>query len=247
MKFISDARRVVVLSYSFWAQVLGLAVLILPELAFGIWGVEFDPYMLWWIGVGLLLFGIVGRLVVQSGSAVINALRIASVALLILGMSVLAARAEAAREADTLAIAVPFIAEREGMSLVAYRDIVGIPTICAGSTSGVQMGMRRTLAECTALLRSEVREYRAGLHRYLSATTIAQRLPPTRDAAFTSLTYNIGIGAAGGSTAVRRLNDANIIGACGAITWWNRAGQRVVRGLVLRRAAERDLCMLGVS
>src|SRR6218665_1724475 len=83
MRIISDARRVVILSYSFWAQVLGLAALILPEVAYALWGIETDPYVLWWIGVGLLAFGIVGRLVVQTGPAIVNALRIAVVAVLI--------------------------------------------------------------------------------------------------------------------------------------------------------------------
>jgi lysozyme len=246
MKLIAEWRRVVALSISFWAQVLGLAALILPELAFGVWGIESDPYMLWWVGVLLLLFGIIGRLVQQSGTAWVNLLRIAAVALLILGVSVLAARAGPATEVETLAIAVPFIAEREGMRLEAYLDIVGVATICAGSTRGVTLGMRKTLAECTALLRAEVAEYRRGLHRYLTAETIALRLPARRDAAFTSLAFNVGIGAAGKSTAVRRLNGGDVAGACDAITWWNKAGQRVVRGLVIRRAAERDLCRHGL-
>jgi lysozyme len=246
MKLVADWRRVVALSISFWAQVLGLFALILPELAYAVWGVEFDPYVLWWVGVGFLLFGIAGRLVVQSGSALVNLLRIAAVALLILGVSVLAASAAPATEAETLAIAVPFIGEREGMRLVAYLDIVGVPTICAGSTRGVTLGMRKTLAECTALLRAEVAEYRRGLHRYFTAETIALRLPARRDAAFTSLAFNVGIGAVGKSTAVRRLNASDVPGACDAITWWNKAGQRVVRGLVIRRAAERDLCRDGL-
>ena len=50
----------------------------------------------------------------------------------------------------------------------------------------------------------------------------------------------------GDSTATRRLNAGNIIGGCTALTWWNKAGQRVVRGLALRRGEERDLCMMGV-
>lgn len=246
MKLIADWRRVIALSISFWAQVLGLFALILPELAYGLWGIEFDPYVLWWIGVMLLLFGIAGRLVQQSGKAWVNLLRISAVALVILGLSVLAARAGPATEADTLAIAVPFIAEKEGMRLEAYLDIVGVPTICAGSTRGVVLGMRKTLPECTALLQAEVAEYRVGLHRYFTDETIRLRLPPRRDAAFTSLAFNVGISAAGKSTATRRLNAGDVPGACDAITWWDKAGKRVVRGLVFRRADERALCRHGL-
>ena len=35
--------------------------------------------------------------------------------------------------------------------------------------------------------------------------------------------------------------------AMGAITWFNKAGGRVVRGLIVRRGDERDLCMVGVA
>lgn len=247
MRLIDRPGRVMLLGYSWWAQLFGLAALILPELGYALWGIETDPYVLWWVGVGLLMFGLIGRLIVQTGSGLAEGLRIVFVAALIVALSIVAARAAPATEAQTLEIAVPFVAEREGMRLEAYLDIVGVPTICAGSTRGVRLGQRKTLAECMALLRAEVAEYRRGLHRYFTAETIAARLPPPRDAAFTSLAYNIGIGAAGKSTATRRLNAGDVAGACEAITWWNKAGKRVVRGLVLRRSAERDLCMQGVT
>lgn len=247
MRLIDRPGRVMLLGYSWWAQLFGMAALVLPELAYALWGIETDPYVLWWVSVGLLMFGLIGRLIVQTGSGLAEGLRIAFVAALIVALSVVAARAAPATEAQTLEIAVPFVAEREGMRLEAYLDIVGVPTICAGSTRGVRLGQRKTLAECLALLRAEVAEYRRGLHRYFTAETIAARLPPPRDAAFTSLAYNIGIGAAGRSTATKRLNAGDVAGACEAITWWNKAGKRVVRGLVLRRSAERDLCMQGVT
>ena len=247
MRLIDRPGRVMLLSYSWWAQLFGLAALILPEVVYAIWQVETDPYVLWWVGVGLLMFGLIGRLILQTGSGLAEGLRIAFVAALIVALSVVAARAAPATEEQTLEIAVPFVAEREGMRLEAYLDIVGVPTICAGSTRGVKLGQRKTLAECTALLRAEVAEYRLALHRYFTRETIATRLPPPRDAAFTSLSYNIGVGAAGRSTAVRRLNNGDVSGACDAITWWNKAGKRVVRGLVLRRSAERDMCMQGVA
>lgn len=246
MKLISDARRVVARSYSFWAIILGAIALVVPELLYAVWAIEIDPYVLWWLGIGLLVFAAIGRLIEQSGSIWADWVRIAAVAVLIGLLSIVAARAAAPSEEQTLAVAVPFIAEKEGMRLEAYLDIVGVPTICGGSTRGVRLGMRKTMAECMALLRAEVAEYRRGWLRYASAETRYLRLTPHREAAFTSLTYNVGISAAGNSTATRRLNAGQIAAACDAITWWNKAGQRVVRGLVLRRSAERELCMRGV-
>jgi GH24 family phage-related lysozyme (muramidase) len=43
------------------------------------------------------------------------------------------------------------------------------------------------------------------------------------------------------------LNEQRIAAACEALTWWNKAGGRVYRGLVDRRAEERDLCLEGLA
>lgn len=151
-------------------------------------------------------------------------------------------------EAAFLVHAIPLVARWEGLRTEAYWDAYGkVWTVCYGETVGVKKGDRYTEAECAEMLGRRILDYRAGLHRHLTAQTIATRLPATRDAAYSSLTYNIGVGAAGKSTAVRRLNEGDIAGGCEAITWWNRAGSRVVRGLVHRRADEYRLCMRGIS
>ena len=103
--------------------------------------------------------------------------------------------------------------------------------------------MHKTLEECNLLLRTEVAEYRYGWLTY----AIPEALPylvPTREAAYTSLAYNVGIKAAGRSTATRRLKAGNVQGGCVAIGWWNRAGGRVIRGLVNRRTDEVQLCLI---
>jgi len=146
-----------------------------------------------------------------------------------------------------LAVALPLIAQWEGKRNNAYLDIVGVPTICYGSTRGVSLGDYKTDQECLELLKAEVLEYREGLHNYFTKETKQERLPPKRDAAFVSLAYNVGISGAGNSTATRRLNKGDVAGACKALTWWNRAGGRVVRGLVNRRAQEYELCIEGVA
>lgn len=146
-----------------------------------------------------------------------------------------------------LSVALPLIAQWEGKRNEAYLDIVGVPTICYGSTRGVELGDYKSDQECLDLLKDEVLEYREGLHKYFTRETKKERLPPKRDAAFVSLAYNVGISGAGNSTATRRLNKGNIKGACTALTWWNRAGGRVVRGLVNRRTQEYELCMEGVA
>lgn len=70
--------------------------------------------------------------------------------------------------------------------------------------------------------------------------------------AFTSLVFNIGPGgpARDGiirlkdgrpSTFLRKLNAGDTLGAAQAMLAWNRAGGRVLNGLVTRRAAEQSL------
>jgi lysozyme len=152
-----------------------------------------------------------------------------------------------ASDQEFLAIAVPFVARWEGLRLEAYRDIVGIWTVCFGETKGVRPGDRYTRAECEAMLAREILDYRRGLHVYFLPQTKAALLPAARDLAFVSLAYNAGIAGAGKSTAARRLNAGQVAAACEALTWWNKAGGKVVRGLVRRRADEYGLCMRGVA
>ncbi|ARC87161.1 hypothetical protein B5V46_00185 [Rhodovulum sp. MB263] len=49
---------------------------------------------------------------------------------------------------------------------------------------------------------------------------------------------NVGVAGAGRSTATRRLSEGDVPGACEALTWWNKAGGRVVAGLRNRRTEE---------
>lgn len=245
---IEDWRRVVAVSWSLWAQIVGLVALVAVEAIFAVTGRDTDPYRLWWVSVILLTVGTVGRLIQQPGRRRWSWLIFAAILGATVFASGLLSKAMAdPREDAALEVAVPLIAKWEGKRNVAYRDIVGVWTVCYGSTRGVKAGDRYTDAQCLDLLRREVAEYRAGLHAYFTAETIAERLPPTRDAAYNSLAFNVGIYGAGRSTAVRRLNAGNITGGCEALTWWNKAGGRVVRGLVRRRSDERALCLVGVS
>lgn len=148
-------------------------------------------------------------------------------------------------------IAFELIAKWEGKRNTAYLDIVDVATICFGHTRTVTVAdVRAKLTwsdeQCKALLIEELQEYRVGWLHYVNADAQDLWLPPEREAAFTSLAFNVGISGAGKSTATRRLNAGQLPGACTAITWWNKAGGRVVRGLVNRRTEEYELCMRGL-
>lgn len=140
-----------------------------------------------------------------------------------------------------LALAVPIAAFYEGNSLSAYLDPVGIPTICYGSTSGVRLGQTKTQAECDALLAAELGEAIAAVDR-LSR----QPQPDTRRAALGSFVYNVGPGAFQRSSLLRKLNAGDVAGACAELSRWVYAGGKRLAGLVKRRAAERELCEVGL-
>lgn len=141
-------------------------------------------------------------------------------------------------------IAFQLIAKWEGKRNESYRDIVGVWTICYGHTRTAGPGQRKTDAECKALLIKEIAEYRDKWLTYVNDKARTYRLPPTRKAAYTSLAFNVGWHGAGTSTATRRLNAGDIKGGCEAISWWNKAGGKVVRGLVRRRTEEVALCLV---
>ncbi|MBZ8133209.1 lysozyme [Afifella sp. IM 167] len=139
-------------------------------------------------------------------------------------------------------LAVGFVGGWEGKHNTAYRDIVGVPTICFGETRGVEMGDTATDEECAAMLGDGLVEFEAGIRRCLKNP---DQIPDKSYVAFLSAAYNIGQRAFCGSSMARRWNAGNLEGACDALLLWNKAGGRVIRGLVNRRKAERELCLEG--
>jgi len=138
------------------------------------------------------------------------------------------------------ALATGLIGQWEGRELRAYQDIVHVWTICDGETKGVKPGDVATNKQCDEMLARNLRTYEAGLDKCLTSP-----VPGRVKVAFLSWAYNVGVGAACGSTLVRKANAGDIVGACNELPKWNRAGGKVVRGLSNRRAAERDLCLMG--
>lgn len=152
------------------------------------------------------------------------------------------ARIAGGAAAGVIALAAAFIGPWEGRELRAYRDIVGVPTICYGETRGVRMGQQATAAQCDAMLARAVTEFAGAIRPCLPAT-----LPDRTRAAFVSAAYNIGAGAFCRSSMSRRALAGDLRGACEALLLWNKAGGKVIRGLTLRRAAERALCLEGLK
>lgn len=146
--------------------------------------------------------------------------------------------------AAVMAVAVPTVAKWEGMRTEAYRDVVGVWTICAGETSGVKAGDSYTVAECEAMLETRVLEFYEG---FKACSPQIEAAPIEVQAAVSSWSYNVGLGAACGSTLARYARAGDWQNVCDQLPRWNRAGGRVWQGLVNRRADERGLCLSGLQ
>lgn len=135
---------------------------------------------------------------------------------------------------------VDLIKRFEGLELEAYQDIAGVWTIGYGHTETVKPGQRITEREAEALLRRDLKPREDAVKRLTSVP-----LNQNEFDALISFVYNVGVEAYRRSTARRRLNAGNRVGAADALTWWNKATVggvlREVTGLTRRRAAERAL------
>jgi lysozyme len=126
----------------------------------------------------------------------------------------------------------------EGFSGTAYDDGVGVQTIGFGTTEGVKPGDRITVERALVRLGADVGKYAEAVKRCAPVPMHQYEF----DAAV-QLSYNIGVGAFCGSTVAKRFNAGDYSGACDAFLMWNKAGGKVLRGLVKRREAERRLCL----
>ena len=147
----------------------------------------------------------------------------------------------AASIAATLSIASLLVAKHEGLETTAYRDPIGIPTICYGHTSTGHIGQTKTIVECQELLSSD-------LLVAISDVESRVRAPLTveRRAALVSFVFNVGGTKFGSSTLLRKLNAGDARGACAELSRWVYAGGVKLKGLVARRAEERALCEVGL-
>lgn len=265
-KLIPNAKEIALHSHSMKAGWAGLGCLLTPEALYVLAQYDTNPRIWWLMGIGLIIYGLVGRVIDQhigdkkpddsdTGTKLqspvwIAVLAMASIYTLPPAPSVAQAHMGPVSQEAFLSVAVPLVARWEGKKNQAYLDRIASPpvwTVCHGETRGVKQGDSYSDAQCAAMLGRAILEFRRELHKAFTSVTKATRLTPKRDAAYTSLAYNAGVYAISRSTAVRRLNAGDIAGGCHAIGWWNKAGNRVVRGLVNRRAEDIAYCMKGLG
>jgi lysozyme len=126
----------------------------------------------------------------------------------------------------------------EGLRLDAYRCPAGVATIGYGSTGPhVRMGMTITPGEADRLLDKDLARFEVGVKAMVTGIPTN----PDQFSAMVSLAFNIGLGAFATSTVLKRHKLGNKIGAANAFLMWNKAGGQVLKGLMRRREAEREL------
>ena len=133
------------------------------------------------------------------------------------------------------------IKQFEDCRLSAYQDSVGVWTIGYGWTQpvgGVPVGSGMIITQATAdnLLVSGVVQYVNGVDRLVRVV-----LNQNQFDALVGFAYNIGVGALESSTLLKKLNAGDYRGAADEFPKWNKAGGKVLNGLVKRREAERAL------
>lgn len=138
-------------------------------------------------------------------------------------------------------LATPLVAQYEGLRTKAYLDPIGIATVCYGETENIELGMEFTTTQCTQMLAAKL-----GTFAIAVDTLVKPEVKPEVLAAFSSLAYNIGIGAFQKSSVLRLANEGKTKEACDFMLNYNKAGGKVFPGLVKRRKSERLLCLSGL-
>lgn len=121
----------------------------------------------------------------------------------------------------------------EGLELKAYQCSAGVWTIGYGHTKGVQPGDEWSEDHANHMLEVELEEYENYVNE---SVTIA--LSQNQFDALVSWVYNLGPANFKSSTMLKVLNSGDYEGVPAQMKRWNKAGGKVLEGLIRRREAE---------
>lgn len=155
--------------------------------------------------------------------------------------------------AITISLVKPFESSNHPPPLLAFRDPVGVWTICDGITKIERDGVRRpvrqgdqaTAKECDAWLAYEVQAHLADVDRCTPG------LPDPVRVAMGDFAYNLGAATYCGSRMAQLLKAKQYPAACAELRKWVKArvnGKLVpLPGLVKRREADKAWCEKGLA
>jgi lysozyme len=134
------------------------------------------------------------------------------------------------------------IKQFEGWSATPYRCPANIPTQGWGFTrllngSKVKMDSPAlSKEEAEVILKHELNHFERGVRRLVNV-----KLNHNQFSSLVSFSFNLGLGNLQNSTLRMKLNRDDYDGAADEFPKWRKAGGRILKGLVRRRAAERSL------
>ena len=121
----------------------------------------------------------------------------------------------------------------EGCELEAYKCAAGVWTIGYGSTSDVEEGMEISQERADMLLLEDVEVFEEAVNNLVEVD-----LEQNQFDALISWTFNLGPTNLKNSTLLKVLNNKDYDGVPAQIKRWNKAGGKVLQGLIRRREAE---------
>lgn len=140
------------------------------------------------------------------------------------------------------AAALVGIAVHEGYRETAYLPTPqDVPTIGFGTTGGVKPGDKITPERALIRLLADADKFQRDLKACIGPVALYQH----EWDAYVSWAYNVGTGAACGSTLVRKLKAGDYAGACKELLRWTKQAGRELPGLVKRRQQEYQQCTGG--
>ena len=128
----------------------------------------------------------------------------------------------------------------EGLKLEAYRDSVGVWTIGVGHTAMAGppkpvAGMKITRQEALDILARDLPQYEAAVEK---------RMPQVPQWVFdgaVSFCFNLGAGNFAKASWVAKYAEGHFAEAEASFKSWNKAGGKVLKGLITRRGMEADM------
>lgn len=151
------------------------------------------------------------------------------------------------------------IAKHEGEVLHVYLDPIGIKTGGRGHTGpdvdALPVGTKITKKQSDAWFDKDVEEVEEIINRHVKVDNLPQDCVDS----VASFVFNVGPGKKGvkdgfvtlksgkQSTMLRKINEGDWEGAAAEFPKWNKAGGKVFKGLIRRRAEEQALFLRGLS
>lgn len=132
---------------------------------------------------------------------------------------------------------IDLIKSFEECRLIAYKCPANVWTIGYGHTgSEVHAGLKITQEQADETLEHDLKKFCKGI-----CSLIKVEVTQNQFDAIVCLTFNIGIGAFGGSTLLRLLNEKKYFEAAQQFDRWVYVGKKKSDGLIRRRKIEKDL------